>query len=234
MTHASHRYISSLSVASVFASYGKHSLVAVNIDHQFGSQYPEPQFCDGLKEYNQDYEAGLAILRAAHIPMIHVGFDYQYFYELAPCKVRLATDEKLKSFYHNQNDFTVRAAIGKKQPDEIEIKTEILHSIQDGDILLFKEDPSVHSNPQFDYVMQKNGWSVPLYSGQYAQQCVYRSMSDSANKYHVIGISNMIEDYNATPGGRQGRMNKMKSYFAKNFTMSDMDEVAHLLKAMPT
>ena len=212
--------------------------VVVNVDHQFVMQHDQLDvlFSD-FDDYNRDYESNLRILRKLGVPMIHVAAEYSDFYN---AKRRDKDEEmlfamKLKKFYHNQDTMTVRTpkAIDRCRSYEKPIRTDILHTIKDGEILLYKDFDSVHSNKHFEQIMAAHGWNVPGYAGQYKAYCMLSSMRDSAQKYTPIGFGDMIESGNPFQA-RTRRVDEMKRYYgntAPGILMSEITEVTEVLQS---
>lgn len=222
-------------------AHAENRFVAVHIDHQFCMQYNRSgDDHASYDSYNRHYENVLTVLRHHGVPMIHVAADYRTIYEPERDDKagRTLFASKVTPFYQNQDDLTVRAVTPASTAKSYEkiIATDMLHTIKDGEIVLFKSRDSVHSNPQFEDVMARNGWDVPGYGGQYKHYCVRASMTDSAKHYGVFGFTDLIEGAELPETDTQRRIEAMTAYFKKyapHVAMSHTAEVVEILSYTP-
>lgn len=214
------------------AAHADKRFVMVNINHQFISQQSARGInLSAFDNYNSHYEISLKMLRALNVPMIHIVSD-----PMKHVNAQQYNDDeygqllsKIKPFYQNNKTFAVREAIGDPHPNETKIEIDMLHAVENDDIV-FTDIPNNKS--LFEKILKENSWDVIGIGGQYKEDIILQAMQALTDDYTILGFGDLIEGKKPTAPTAELRILEMTKYFkqqAPEIVMTHTMEINHVL-----
>jgi nicotinamidase-related amidase len=191
---ASHSFLktkrSPLALSEVKERYAENRVAVISIDHQYIFRKwlevdDKAHWVPTMDKFSVKYIAEMENLRALNLPIVHVALSYE---DHGAFKNDMNEDDRNEIrqhaalFFVDRDTMTVRDAnYGFPSATDEIVNIDIRHEIQSGERLFIKKENSAFREKdggKLHHLLQGEGFDTLIVTGQYANNCVLRTLED--------------------------------------------------------